>query len=272
MLPPAIEAYRDHCWQRDPLQRVETVQHAEAFIQNVGFTNSLTDSRKPGPSLYVTVCGRRDAVMPRNVQKDPEASLTWLLKDDVIRRGKVYYGKLLKGRTMFVAARMVPYFQAIWGVRKSEEKHRLSANAQAILKVLRKEYESASIDLRQDTGLTDRKEFSKALDELQTAMIVIPSEVLYEPKFTYIWTLAEVRFAEQIKERTDRQTALREIARCFLTGAGMTVPGELARVTGLSRPEAGLGNRALLAKGFAVSPSTGTYLLADLDERLQQIN
>ena len=112
MLPSDLEAYRDHTWQREPTLRVETVQQAEAFVERVGFTNSLTDSRKPGPSLYVTVCGRRDAVMPRNVQKDPEASLTWLLKDDMVRRGKVYYGKLLKGRTMFVAPRMVPSFHA----------------------------------------------------------------------------------------------------------------------------------------------------------------
>jgi hypothetical protein len=40
------------------------------------------------------VCGRRDAVMPRNVQKDPEASLTWTLKDEIMGRGKVYYAKL----------------------------------------------------------------------------------------------------------------------------------------------------------------------------------
>lgn len=268
----AIEAYRDHCWQRDPTQRVETVQQAEAFIERVGFTNSLTDSRKPGPSLYVTVCGRRDAVMPRNVQKDPEASLTWLLKDDVLRRGKMYYGKLLKGRTMFLAPRMIPYFFALCGVRKSEEKKRLSADAQAILKVLRKEYESASMDLRQDTGITDRKQFSQALDELQAAMIVIPSEVVYQPKFTYIWTLAEVRFAEQLKAEIDRATAMREIARCFLTNAGMTVPGELARVTGFPRPEVGLGNRALVTESFAISPARGTYVLADFDERLQQIH
>lgn len=271
MLPPEIEAYRDHCWQRDPTQRVESVQQTEAFIERVGFTNSLTDSRKPGPSLYVAVCGRRDAVMPRNVQKDPEASQTWRLKDEVIRRGKVYYGKLLKGRTMFVAPRLVPTFVALWGVRKSEEKSRLSANARAILKILRKEYESASIDLRNDSGITDRKQFSKALDELQAAMIVIPSEVVYEPKFTYIWTLAEIRFAEQLKVKLEYQTARREIARCFLEGAGMTVPGELARVTGLSRPEAGLGNQALVKEGFAVSPSRGTYVLADLAERLRRI-
>ena len=43
----------------------------------------------------------------------------------------------------------------------------------------------------------------------------------------------------------------------------MTVPGEMARVTGLSRPEAGLGNRALVAEGFATMPAPGTYRLAE---------
>jgi DNA-binding IclR family transcriptional regulator len=54
---------------------------------------------------------------------------------------------------------------------------------------------------------------------------------------------------------------VREIARCFLKGAGMTVRGELARVTGLSRPEAGRGNRALVAEGWATMPQTGVYRL-----------
>jgi hypothetical protein len=44
----------------------------------------------------------------------------------------------------------------------------------------------------------------------------------------------------------------------------MTVPGELARVTGLSRREAGLGNRALVAEGFATSPSRGVYVLTKM--------
>ena len=41
----------------------------------------------------------------------------------------------------------------------------------------------------------------------------------------------------------------------------MTIPGELARVTGLSRPEAGLGNRALVAEGYATMPAPGLYQL-----------
>ena len=56
----------------------------------------------------MAVCGRRDAVMPRNVQKDPEASLTWVLKDEIVRRGKVYYAKLARGKAMFLAPRMIP--------------------------------------------------------------------------------------------------------------------------------------------------------------------
>lgn len=129
--------------------------------------------------------------------------------------------------------------------------------------MLRREWEIATSDLRDDAGVRDRKTFNRALDELQAAMLVIPSEVYYQPKFTYVWTLAIGRFPDELRKRVRRDAAVREIARCFLTAAGMTVPGELARVSGLSRPEAGLGNRALVAEGFATSPARGVYVLTD---------
>ncbi len=244
---------------------METAEQAEQFIERVGFTACLTDSRRPGPSLYVAVCGRRDAVLPRNVQKDPETSHTWVLKDELVRRGRVYYGKLPRGKATFVATRMIPYFHALWGMPRREEKRRLSAAALAVLRVLRKEWEMATSDLRHDSGVKDRRAFTLAMDELQAAMIVIPNEVVYEPKFTYLWGLAEERFAQQqqLSQKVDRKTALREVARCFLAGAGLTLPGELARVTGLSRPDAGLGNRSLVAEGYAVMLATGTYRLAN---------
>src|SRR5262245_7897659 len=89
VIPPEIEEYRDECWRREGTRQVETAFAAERFVEQVGFTACLADSRRPGPSLYVAVCGRRDAVMPRQVQKDPETSLTWELKDELVRRGKV---------------------------------------------------------------------------------------------------------------------------------------------------------------------------------------
>ena len=261
-LPEEIDEYRDFRWQREGAGCVQTVAQAERFVENVGFANCLTDSRQPGPSLYVAVCGRRDAILPRNVQTDPETSQTWFLKDEILRRGRVYYGKLARGKAMFLAPRMIPYFNAIWGIPRNQEKKRLSARATSILRVLRKEWEMATADLRAESGLKDRKVFTQAVDELQAAMIVVPNEVVYEPKFTYLWGLAEERFSEQLSKKIDRQIAHREIARCFLDGAGLTVPGELARVTGLSRPDAGLRNRALVKEGYAVLIAPGTYRLA----------
>jgi hypothetical protein len=168
---------------------------------------------------------------------------------------------------MFVARRMVPYFKTLWGVARREEKTRLSVPALALLRVLRKEWEMATSDLRAESGVPDRRAFTQALDELQAAMIVVPSDIVYEPKFTYLWGLAEERFPQELAQRVDRQTALREVARCFLDGAGLTVPGELARVTGLSRPDAGLGNRALVKEGYALMLAPGTYRLAGLNAR-----
>jgi hypothetical protein len=262
-LSPEIEDYRDERWRRESTRQIETALEAERFIEDVGFAACLTDSRRPGPSLYVAVCGRRDAVMPRNVQKDIEASHTWVLKDEILRRGKVYYAKLARGKAMFLAPRMIPCFHAIWGVRRSEEPARLSKHARAVLRVLRKEWEMGTADLREESGVRDRRSFTKAVDELQAAMLVVPSEVLYQPKFTYLWTLGVGRFPEALLKRMNRETALREIARCFLSGAGMTIPGELARVTGLSRPEAGRGNRQLVAEGFATMLAPGVYRLAN---------
>jgi hypothetical protein len=263
-IPDDIEDYRDQRWRREGTQQIESAFEAECFIERVGFAACLTDSRRPGPSLYVSVCGRRDAVMPRNVQKDPEASLTWTLKDELVKRGNVYYAKLSGGRATFVARRMIPHFHAVWGVRRADEPKRLSRHARSVLRVLRREWEIGTADLRNDSGVKDRATFNRAMDELQAAMLMIPSEVLYQPTFTYLWTLGVGRFPDVLRQRVRRDVALREIARTFLAGAGLTVPGELARVTGLSRVDAGRGNRALVAEGYATMLAPGLYKLAAL--------
>src|SRR5581483_8933423 len=163
-LPDHIEDHRDACWRREGTQQIESAYDAERFIEQVGFAACMTDARRPGPSLYVAVCGRRDAVMPRNVQTDPEASQTWLLKDELIARGRVYYAKLARGKATFIAPRLVPHFNAVWGVRRAQEPRRLSRTARAILRVLRREWEMATADLRADAGIADRARFNRALD------------------------------------------------------------------------------------------------------------
>ena len=265
-LPEEIEIYRDRMWRREPELLVEDVYAAEQFIESVGFSSALTDSRRPGPSLFIAVCGRRDAHMPRNVQKDPESSLTWMLKDEIMRRGKVYYAKLAKGRSTFIARRLVPYFHTLWGLPAKREVTLLSPDAKAVLKALRKEWEMATRDLQRASRIVERPRFLRAMDELQRTFKIIPADVLYQPTFTYIWTLPESRFHEELNTLLSREDSLREVARAFLVGAGMTVRGELARFSGLSAPDAGLGNWALVDEEFAVRIGPGVYRLRELSK------
>src|SRR5215831_13890600 len=205
VLPGDIEVYRDRWWRREPEQRIEDVYAAEQFIEAVGFCAGLTDARRAGPSLFIAVCGRRDAYLPRNVQKDPESSLTWVLKDEIMRRGNVYYGKLAKNRTMFIARRLIPSFHALWGMPRKNESDLLSPGARAVLKVLRKEWEMASRDLQHASGIKDRSQFVRVMDELQRSLKIIPSEGVYEPSFTYIWTVPEARFPEELTKHVTRE-------------------------------------------------------------------
>jgi hypothetical protein len=260
-LPEPIELHRDRMWRREEEIRVERAIDAERFIEDVGFANTLTDARRAGPSLYIAVCGRRDVSLPRRVQKDEETRLTWYLKDEVMRRGRVYYAKLAGGRSMFVTPRLISHFAAVWLPRRKDEAKVLSVPAQRVLKVLRREHELATSDLRAESGVTERAAFTRGLDELQRTMKVIPQDVIYQP-FSYIWMLAEDRFPEELRKRVARKTAVREIARAYLAGAGMTLLGETARATGLTRVDAGLGNHQLVDEGFAIRLSRGVYALA----------
>lgn len=254
-----VEAYRDRAWHREAENRIEDALAAERFIEHVGFCSAMTDCRRPGPSLYIAVCGRRDAYMPRNVQKDPESRLTWFIKDEVMRRGRVYYAKLKRGRLTFIARWLLPFFHALWGIPLRKESTFLSADAMAVLRVLRREWEMGTKDLRLASRISERGRFNRAIDDLQKAFKVIPSDVIYKPTFSYIWSLSEGRFHEELERKVSREEALKEIARAYLCGAGMTVRGELASVTGLSRAEAGSGNWSLVDEGVATRLKPGEY-------------
>src|SRR6476619_6295950 len=174
--PEEIELYRDRKWRREESLKIDSAGQVEAMVEELGFCLGMTDARKELPSVYIAVCGRRDAHMPRNIQKDYEASRAWVLKDETVARGRVYYGKLVKGNSMFLAPRMIPVFNAIWGITKRQEKDHLSEDARKVLKVLRKEWEMATAYLRAETKL-GRVELTRAMDELQRKMKVVPQEV-----------------------------------------------------------------------------------------------
>ncbi len=263
LLPEEIEIYRDRKWRREDSLKIDSATEAETMIEDLGFSLGLTDARKDLPSIYIAVCGRRDAHMPRNVQKDHEASRAWVLKDEIMARGNVYYAKLIKGKSWFLAPRMIPVFNTLWGCSKKGESGILSKNAQTVLKVLRKEWEMATADLREECGFKDKKDLTNAIDELQKRMKVVPQEALYVPKFTYIWTVPEARFPEQMQIKMKREDALRELARTYLHACGMTLLGDLSGKFGFYRWESGKANHELVDEGFAERLATGVYKLKE---------
>ena len=92
------------------------------FIEEVGFCQAMTDARREMPSIYIAVCARRDVQTPRNVQKDAECSAAWVLKDETFHRGRVYYGKITKAGSIFVAPDLIAAFNSLFGVSKNQEK------------------------------------------------------------------------------------------------------------------------------------------------------
>ncbi len=262
--PEEIESYRDKIWRREETLKVSKPTEAEAFIEEAGFSLALTDVRTVMPSLYVAVCGRRDVFAPKNVQKDPEVSSAWTLKDDLMRRGNVYYSKLAKGRATFIARDMIESAHAIYRVSPEEESEKLSPAAQMILEVLREEWESSTADLKAETGIAERKTLTKAIEDLQRCMKVIPYEVLYEPKFTYLWTLAEERFPKELSGKLSREEGIYNIAKRFLKTFGFTQRAELSKAFGLGRAEAGAANHRLVEEGYAERLATGVYRLKSL--------
>ncbi len=72
---------------------------------------------------------------------------------------------------------------------------------------------------------------------------MLPSDALLRRKLTHIWSLAIGRFPGVLRQRAKARDGVTEIARCFLSAAGMTVPGELVRACAC-RAEAGLGTGA----------------------------
>lgn len=267
ILPEEVENFRDKKWRREEILKVETAADVERMVDDLGFCLALTDSRTNLPSVYIAVCGRRDVHSPQNVQKDVEMSLAWTLKDEVMMRGNVYYAKLVKGRAMFVAPRLVPFFNAIHGIPKSLEKEKLSEEALKVLKVLRKEWESSTSDLRVDAKIEKRPKLTKALDDLQRCLKVVPQEVLYTPKFTYIWTLAEGRFPKELAKKVTREKAVLELAKVFLEMCGTTLRGDLAKAIGVPNVEAGKANHKLVDEGFAERLATGVYKMRNKGRR-----
>ncbi|HZS44492.1 MAG TPA: hypothetical protein VFC63_05275 [Blastocatellia bacterium] len=178
-------------------RKVTNINKAASFVAEVGVSRLLTNGSDGFPSLFAAVCGRPCPAIPKHSHKDEEMSLAWQLKDSLIEMGVVYYSKLIAGQPTFAAIELIPSLVGLY----AKSAKLVSEQAQIIYKALSKRSPQTTRQLKESSGLCSRQLFDDAISELQTAMLVVPYEVQYEPSFTYIWGLAVERFP-QIKEKT----------------------------------------------------------------------
>ena len=116
----------------------------------------------------------------------------------------------------------------------------------------------ASSDLRADSGISDRTLFTLALDELQAAMIVVPTDVIYEPKFTYLGASLRNDFPGALAKDQPRDRSSGN--RAMLPRQSRTDGSRRTRACDRSVPSGcRSGNRALVKEGYAEMIAPGTY-------------
>ncbi|MCI0408835.1 MAG: hypothetical protein L0191_09770, partial [Acidobacteria bacterium] len=157
--------------------------------------------------------------------------LTWLLKDILPAKKRVYYGKLLKGRPTLASLSCFPaFFRVVRGDRGSGDylsdyrAGRLTRTAMAVMDALQERHPQYTPELRQACRLRSSdqtREFERAIGELQRGLWIVKTEERYEPSFSYRWDLLDFWLDKEVAaaRRLERSEAVYRLVRRYIEAA-----------------------------------------------------
>jgi len=259
-----LERHRDRTFRRLPRLRVRGERSALAFINDVGFCSTFHRVREPLPCLWVAVCGRRNPRFPKHTHHDPYIGLTWLLKDVLPAKKRVYYGKLLKGRPTLVSLSCFPAFvRLIRGDKGSGDylsdyrAGRLTRPAKTVMDALLECGPQYTPDLRAACRLNapeQTREFERAIGELQRGLWIVKTEERYEPSFSYRWGLLDDWLEEEVAaaQKLDRAEAVYRLVRTHIDAVHYSRADLIARLFDLPATEVTIAVDRLILEGHAV--------------------
>jgi hypothetical protein len=178
--PERLLAERERRFRRQPELRVQDEEQAARFIDEVGLCVLFPVQRMELPSLWEAIngCSRP---LPRH-HDDDALGKAWRWKDTLPARGRVYYGKLLRGKATLLTLDLLPSFYALspnYGgaedYLQEYEAGRLSREARAICDVLLERGALPTGDLRRLAHLSSRSQkyrFERAIAELQQKLML----------------------------------------------------------------------------------------------------
>jgi hypothetical protein len=197
---------------------VRTEKAALEFLDRVGFCFLFPQKGLVLASLWQAVKGDSDVMH----SWDADAERVWGWKDDFPRRGKAWYGKLLRRKPSFLGTRMLPSFMAAAQARDHSEAYadgRLSTEARDIADWVDEHGPTAVADLRTRFGGKTRAD--KGLEQLQGLLLLThygtseqkagwPSAVVEQTARAFPSAWAE---ADEIDPAEARQTILEAYRR-----------------------------------------------------------
>jgi hypothetical protein len=223
-----IERRREFNYRRTPERRVQIVEEARAFVEEMGFCHFWPIKDIEMPNLFHAIAGRVRAVP--NVHNDPDLSKCWGWKDGSLDKKWWYYGKLLRRRATLVSLEMLPYFYALsenYGdlndYLAEYEDGKMTAEAKAIYEAILEHGPLDTVRLRREARMSAesaKSRFDRALVELQVGLKVLPIGVAQTGAWNYAFNyeIVQRHFPELPGQARNvkRSEARRKLLRKYL--------------------------------------------------------
>ena len=202
-------------------RRLQTVEDARAFVQEVGFCHFWPIKGVEMPNLFHAIAGQARAVP--NAHDDPDLSKCWGWKDGALGQRWWYYGKLLRRKATLVSLQLLPYFYAcspnFGGLDDYLQEYRdgkLTVEAKQIYEALLKHGPLHTVRLRKEARMSAesaKSRFDRALTELQVGFKVLPIGVAEAGawRYAFVYDIVQRHFpdlpgkARQIKRSEARK-------------------------------------------------------------------
>ena len=177
-----IDLIRTHTYRRTKERRVQTIEQAERFVNEVGFCFFWPIQGVELPNLFHAIAGRVRNVP--NEHDDPDISKCWGWKDQSLGQKRWYYGKLLHKKATMISMAMLPAFYALSPNFGSDEDYLqdyeaglLSFESKNIFETLLKNGPMDTVKLRKESHLSaesSKTTFERSLVELQGTLRILP--------------------------------------------------------------------------------------------------
>lgn len=236
-----IEEYRQRSFNIAPGMRLTSQGEAVKFINQRGFLLFHPAKDVLLPSLWTATAGDR----PVPNEHDDPGHVSWGWKDALLGKRQCYYGRFLKKKMTFIALDLLPSFYRLsdnfddyehdYEVRYSSGS--MSYEAKSIYEVLLDSGPLHTIELRRRANLggnENQYRYSKALDFLQTELMILPVGVAEAGRWNYAFILDILpryysNLIDQAKQITDREAEV-NILRSYLLSLGAVSYAQTVRL------------------------------------------